>query len=80
MIIVTDKEKLREDIARAGFSITSLANKIGCSKAHISLVINCERNPSAVIAVKICEQIKGQFDKYFFIENVHKREQKEKSK
>ena len=77
MIVVTNKEKLREDIARAGFSITSLARKIGCSKAHISSIINHARNPSAVIAVKICEQIKGQFDQYFFIESVHNKKQKE---
>lgn len=72
MVIVANKEKLKEDISRAGFSITGLAKKVGCSKAHISSIINHQRNPSAVIAVKICEQIKGQFDEYFFIESVHK--------
>lgn len=77
MILVIDKEKLREDITRAGFTITSLAKNVGCSKAHISSIINHERNPSAVIAVKICEQIKGQFDKYFFIESVHNKKQKQ---
>jgi len=77
MIIVVNKEKLHNDIQRAGFSMTSLAKKIGCSKAHISSIINHERNPSAVIAVKICEQIKGKFDDYFFIESVHKKKQKE---
>ena len=76
MILVTNKEKLREDIQRAGYSITSLAKNVGCSKAHISSIINHERNPSAVIAVKICEQIKGNFDDYFFIESVHKTKQK----
>ena len=76
MIVVINKEKLREDITRAGFSITSLAKKIGCSKAHISSIVNHERNPSAVIAVKICEQIKGQFDQYFFIESVHNKKQR----
>lgn len=75
MICVTNKEKLREDIQRAGYSITGLAEKIGCSKAHISSILNHERNPSAVIAVKICEQIKGKFDDYFFIESVHKKKQ-----
>ena len=75
MIVVINKEKLREDIARAGYSITNLAQNIGCSKAHISSIINHERNPSAVIAVKICEQIKGQFDDYFYIESVHKKKQ-----
>ena len=76
MIVVINKEKLREDIARAGYSITNLAKNIGCSKAHISSIVNHERNPSAVIAVKICEQIKGKFDDYFFIESVHKKKQK----
>ena len=75
MILVTNKEKLREDIQRAGYSITGLAKNVGCSKAHISSILNHERNPSAVIAVKICEQIKGKFDDYFFIESVHKEKQ-----
>lgn len=75
MIVVINKEKLQEDILRAGCSITSLAKNIGCSKAHISSIINHARNPSAVIAVKICEQIKGRFDDYFFIESVHKNKQ-----
>lgn len=75
MIVVIDKNKLREDIYRAGFSMTSLARKVGCSKAHISSIVNHERNPSAVIAVKICEQIKGQFEQYFFIESVHNKKQ-----
>ena len=73
MVIVKDKEKLKKDIILAGFSITSLAKEIGCSKAHISSIVNHERNPSAVIAVKICEQIKGQFDDYFYIESVHNK-------
>ncbi len=78
MIVVINKEALKEDVARAGFSLTSLAKAVGCSKAHISSIINNARNPSAVIAVKICEQIKGQFDKYFFIESVHKKKQNNK--
>lgn len=75
MILVINKEKLRNDIIRAGYSITNLAKDIGCSKAHISSILNHERNPSAVIAVKICEQIKGKFEDYFFIESVHKNKQ-----
>lgn len=75
MVIVKNKEKLRQDIIRAGFSITNLAKNVGCSKAHISSIINHERNPSPVIAVKICEQVKGQFDDYFFIESVHNKKQ-----
>lgn len=77
MIVVIDKDKLRKDIQRAGFTMTLLAKNIGCSKAHISSIVNHERNPSAVIAVKICEQIKGKFEDYFFIETVHKEKQKE---
>lgn len=73
MVIVKNKEKLRQDIIRAGFSITNLAKNVGCSKAHISLIVNHERNPSPVIAVKICEQVKGQFDDYFLIESVHNK-------
>lgn len=72
MIVVLNREALKEDTIKAGFSVTGLAKKVGCSKAHISSILNGERNPSAVIAVKICEQIKGNFDKYFFIESVHK--------
>lgn len=75
MILVKDREKLCNDIQIAGYSVTKLAEKVGCSKAHISAIINHARNPSAIIAVKICEQIKGQFDDYFFIESVHKKKQ-----
>ena len=76
MVLVRNKEKLKEDISKAGYSITNLAKNIGCSKAHISSILNHERNPSATIAVKICEQVKGKFDDYFFIESVHKKEHK----
>ena len=76
MILVIDKEKLKNDIIKAGYSITNLAKDVGCSKAHISSILNHERNPSAVIAVKICEQIRGKFEDYFFIESVHKIKQK----
>lgn len=75
MIILKDKEKLLEDMTREGLGVTNLAEKVGCSKAHISGIINHVRNPSPYIAVKICEQIKGQFDYYFFIESVHKKKQ-----
>lgn len=75
MVIVTNKEKLREDITRSGLSMTALAKNIGCSKAHISSIVNHERNPSGAIAVKICEQINGNFDDYFFIESVHNKKQ-----
>ncbi len=72
MIVVINKEKLQKDIQLAGYNITLLAQKVGCSKAHISCILNHERNPSAKIAVKICEQINGKFEDYFFIETVHK--------
>lgn len=75
MIVLRDKEKLLQDMARAGLGVTSLAENVGCSKAHISGIINHVRNPSPFIAVKICEQLKGQFDNYFFIESVHKLKQ-----
>lgn len=79
MIVVIDKEALKEDIARAGFSLTGLAKEVGCSKAHMSSIINHERNPSARIAVKICEQLNSQLDKYFFIESVHNKKQNKKA-
>ena len=78
MIILKNKEKLLEDMAKAGLSVTALAKEVGCSKAHISGIINHVRNPSPYIAVKICERVKGQFDLYFFIESVHKKKQKTK--
>lgn len=78
MIILKDKEKLLEDMTKAGLSVTALAKEVGCSKAHISGIINHVRNPSPYIAVKICERVKGQFDFYFFIESVHKKKQKAK--
>ena len=75
MIVLRNKEKLLEDMAKEGLGVTGLAEKVGCSKAHISGIINYVRNPSAIIAVKICEQLKEQFDEFFFIESVHKEKQ-----
>ena len=77
MIILKDKKKLIEDMTKNGLGVTSLAKKVGCSKAHISAIINDIRNPSAIIAVKICEQLHKQFDDYFFIEGVHKEKHKQ---
>lgn len=75
MIVLKDKDKLLEDMVKVGLGVTGLAKEVGCSKAHISGILNHVRNPSPYIAVKICEQVKGQFDYYFFIENVHKKKQ-----
>ena len=80
MIVLIDKEKLLEDMTKSGFGVTGLAEKVGCSKAHISGIINHTRNPSPYIAVKICEQLKSQFDSYFFIENVHNAKQKQRER
>lgn len=75
MIQIKDNLKLQEDTQKAGFSVTSLSKAVGCSKAHISSILNNGRNPSAPIAVKICEQLGGQFENYFFITTVHKKKQ-----
>lgn len=77
MILLKDKEKLKVDMIQKGLTISALARKIGCSKATISGILHLVRNPSPKIAVKICEQLQKQFDEYFFVEGVHKKEQKQ---
>lgn len=75
MVIVIDAGKLKEDTIKAGLSMAQLAKNIGCSRAHMSEIYAHRRNPSGKIAVKICEQIKGRFEDYFFIESVNKTKQ-----
>lgn len=77
MIVLIDKEKLQKDMALKGYTMTELANKVGCSKASISAIVGHKRSPSAKIAVKICEQLESNFEDYFFIEPVHKKKQTE---
>lgn len=67
MIQVRDSELLKEQILKNGFSYRILAEKVGCSQTHISLILNGIRNPSAKIAKKICTILKLNFDDIFFI-------------
>lgn len=76
MIKIKDVDKLRKGIVLKGLSYTALANKIGVSKTLIGSIFTGKRNPSPAVAIKICQELGNQFDDYFFIESVHKKEQK----
>lgn len=67
LVIIKDKDKLDEEIIKSGYSYRQLAKKAKCSQTQISLIMKGERNPSAQLAVKICEILNILFDKYFFI-------------
>ncbi len=73
MIIVKNPQKLKEDLTSNGNTITSVAEKVGYSKAYISSIVTGVRNPNEKVAIGICELTGKQFNEYFFIQNVHKK-------
>ena len=73
MIVVKNPQKLKIDLTSDGNTITSVAEKLGYSKAYISSIITGTRNPNEKVSVGICELLGKQFDEYFFIRNVHKK-------
>ncbi len=77
MIVVKDMETLRKDIVLAGLSYSDLAKDMGVSKTTVGSVLTGKRNPSPRVAMKFCERLNQQFERYFFIESVHKTEQEE---
>lgn len=73
MIVVKNPQKLKEDLTSNGNTMTSVAEKLGYSKAYISSIITGVRNPNEKVSVGICELLGKQFNEYFFIQAVHKK-------
>lgn len=73
MIVVKNPQQLKEDLTTNGNTITSIAEKIGYSKAYISSIITGTRNPNPKVAINICELTGKPFETYFFIRSVHNR-------
>ena len=72
MVLVKNPEILKKDLTSNGNTMTSIAEKLGCSKAYISSIVAGTRNPNSKISVGICELLGEQFEKYFFIQKVNK--------
>ncbi len=72
MIAVKNPQKLKEDLTSNGNTITSIAEKLGYSKAYVSSIVTGTRNPNEKVSIGICELLGKQFEEYFFIRNVHK--------
>lgn len=72
MIIVKEPELLKKDLTSNGNTMTSVADKLGCSKAYISSIVSGVRNPNSKVSIGICELLGKQFETYFFIRNVNK--------
>ena len=73
MIVVKNPELLKEDLTTGGNTMTSIAEKLGYSKAYISSIVSGVRNPNEKVSVGICELTGRQFDDYFFIQTVNKK-------
>ncbi|MEJ8547144.1 helix-turn-helix transcriptional regulator [Brevibacillus borstelensis] len=73
------KVKVRE-FAQArikkGYSQRGLARAINRAVSYICQLESGNRNPSPQVAKDICEALDVEFEDIFFIENVHKCEQK----
>lgn len=72
MIVLTNRERLINNMSKQGMTQTQLAEKSGVSKATISAILCGTRNPSPQTALKICKLTKANFEDYFFAESVHK--------
>lgn len=72
MIVVKNPKQLKEDLTTNGNTMTSIAEKLKCSKAYISSIVTGVRNPNEKTAIGICELLGKQFETYFFIRNVNK--------
>lgn len=73
MIVVKNPQKLKEDLTSNGNTITSIATRLGYSKAYVSSIVTGIRNPNEKVAIGICELLGEQFETYFFIRSVHKQ-------
>ncbi len=73
MVVVKNPQKLRADLMNNGNTITSVAEKLGYSKAYISSIVTGVRNPNEKVSIGICELLGKQFNEYFFIQSVHKK-------
>ena len=73
LIYVKNPTILKKDLTTNGNTMTSIAEKLGYSKAYISSIVAGSRSPNAIVAVGICELTGKQFDTYFFIKNVNKK-------
>lgn len=73
MIVVKNPELLKNDLTTNGNTMTSVAEKLGYSKAYISSIVSGVRNPNEKVSIGICELTGKQFDSYFFIRSVNKK-------
>lgn len=76
MIVVKNPEILKKDLTTDGNTMTSIAEELGYSKAYISSIVSGVRNPNAKVSIGICELLGVQFDRYFFIQTVNKKQTK----
>lgn len=73
MIVVKEPELLKKDLTTNGNTMTSIAEKLGYSKAYISSIVSGVRNPNATVSIGLCELLGQQFERYFFIQSVNKK-------
>ena len=73
MIVVKNPELLKNDLTTNGNTMTSVAEKLGYSKAYISSIVSGVRKPNEKVSIGICELTGKQFDSYFFIRSVNKK-------
>lgn len=72
LIVVKEPQLLKQALTSDGRTMTSVAQKLGYSKAYISSIVAGTRNPNEKVAIGICELLKKQFEEFFYIRSVHK--------
>jgi len=58
----------KEMVIKAGYTQRSFGRALGISEPYANQIANGVRNPSPVIAKKICDILGVKFDEIFFIE------------
>lgn len=76
MIVVKNPQRLKEDLTSNGNTITSVAEKLGYSKAYISSIVTGIRNPNEKVSIGICELLGKQFNGIFFYSNCSQKDNK----
>jgi len=66
-VSLKDSEKLRLAIASKGHSQTSFAKLVDISQPYLNQIINMDKQPSPVVAKKICDGLGMSIEDIFFV-------------
>lgn len=78
IVMLKDADDFVNLLITNGYTPSSFAELVGCSKSQMYCIVKGERNPSPKIAKKICIALDKNFEDIFFVFNDDKSNQKTK--